>query len=247
MRMSMLFPIVALALLNGLVPAQDTAASLLTAARKKAKVARTLEGEDRDRARSEVITLLKSVHERFPSDVAAGTRAWLEIGRMERRRGQFGAAREAFEKVAGTPDQPGPVCDALHDLASLHRKEKRLGDARKCLDRVVKDFPKQGRARTKALLRLAGLDQRAGDLEAAEVAFRKVLDEHPELWRASVDALDRLARMKLRDGYRKEALDLVEKEGARLRTRFAATSQAARVEAALARMKIHAQLGTGER
>ncbi len=233
--------------LLGPVLAQDTGSSVLAAGRKRLEDAVGRKGAELTAVLEDGLRLLKTVPARFPEDRASSCRAWLEVGRVEKRLGRSTEAEAAFRKVLETPAEERPCCDALHDLATLHRKAKNADAAKAALQEVIDRFPGQPMERAHALIRLAGFHRDAKAFEQAEECLRRCLKEHGDLWRPAVDALDDLVALKLRQKETDEARKILDSHTEALRARFGGTGQEERIERALQKMPSRARLdGTVE-
>lgn len=238
------------ALLCGLLPsvldAQDSGRALLSAARKRAMDARGKEGEERAAVLRDCERILAVIPEKYSNEKPAVARAWLELGRTRKRLGKLKEAQAAFEKVLLDRNEQRPCCDALHELASLHKKGKRPAEAIAALQDVVKSYPTQARSRARALIRMGGLYRDMKQMEQAEAMWRQCLKEHGDLWRQSVDALNALVALKLRAKDVREARRILDAHTAALRSRFAGTKEEERLEAALAKMTSRVRLAKTE-
>lgn len=242
--MSLRLFVIPILLLLTAVPAaaQDTGASLLAAARKRAQDATGRKGPELEAVLEDAIRLYGLVPDKFPDDGPSVARAWLEIGRAERRLGRSAGAEAAFRKASARPEEARTACDALHDLATLHRKAKKSEEARAALRQVIDGFPGQAASRAQALVRLAGLHRDAREYPQAEECLRRCLVEHADAWRTSIEALDDLVALKLRVKEPAEARRLLDTHGEAIKARFAGTSQEERVERALEKMPSRARL-----
>ncbi len=232
-------PLLIAALLFGLTGealAQDSGASLLSAARKRAADARGKKGDVRKAVFEDVLRILRMVPEKFPKEAPAVARAHLETGRVLRRLNRPQEAATALKRVLEIPNEDRPACDALHELASLYRKARKRDQARAMLQSVIDNYPCQALPRARALVRLAGIEKAKKPKTAADL-LRRCLKEHGDLWRPAVDALDALAALKIRAKEPDEARRLIETHSAAIRARFAGSKHEKRVEAALLRMK----------
>lgn len=221
---------------------QDTAASVLAAARKRVQEAAGRKGPELEAPLKAGLVLLESIPTRFPEDTASVAKAWLEMGRIHRRLGATGPAEAAFKKTLETPSEAGVAADALQDLASLYRRQKRREDAAAALQRIVDEFGAVPGERATALIRLAGLHRDAKAFDQAEACLRRCLAEHGDLWRSAVDALDDLAALKLRQKDVAGAKELLQSHGESIKARFAGTASEDRVEAALEKMSSRQKL-----
>lgn len=221
---------------------QDTGRSLLSAARKRAREARGLEGAERAAIFEDTLRILRMVPERFPDERPAVARAWLEMGRLLRRLDRGEEAVEALEKACTFTEEQRPVCDALHELASHYRKLREREQARAVLRRIVDEYPSQARPRARALIRMASLHREEKSYEKAEELLLQCLEEHGDLWRQAVDALDALVALKLRMKDIPGARSALDRHSKSLRARFAGTSLEARLERALMKMRSRPRL-----
>lgn len=245
MKNPLLGSLLALILCGGLAEtalAQDTGKSLLAAARKRATEARGLDAEAKAAIYEDVLRLLARIPKDFPEERPAVARAWLETGRFERRLDRPERAEAAFRRVLEFPDEASPMCDALHDLASLLRRKKEYAAATELLQRLVDEYPKQEYDRARAFLRLASLERQAKRPEVAAGHLERVLAEHPGRWRQCVDALDDLVLLRVGQGEHDAARQLLERHEAEIRERFAGGKSAERVARALDGMRCRTRL-----
>jgi len=231
-----------LAFLPAIVDAQDGGRALLSAARKRSLDARGKEGPERVAILEDCERMLAAIPERFPDDRPAVARAWLELGRTRKRLGRTKDAAAALNNVLMVKEEQRPCCDALHELASLHRKAKRLDAAVSALETLVKDYPMQARSRARALVRIGGLYRSMRQFDKADGVLHQCLKEHGDLWRQSVDALNALVALKLSAKDPREGRRLLDAHTAALRARFAGSDDEERLEAALAKMTCRARL-----
>jgi lipopolysaccharide biosynthesis regulator YciM len=224
-------------------PAQETAKGLLSAAEKKIESAKGKTGDELAAALKDAALLFEEVSKRFPAAKAETARADLALGRVRRRLGDYGAAEAAWRRAAGSGESR-PGAEALHDLATLYRKQKKLPEAEAALDRLVKEFGSEPRERADALVRLGGLHRQQKRPDAAEAALRRVLAEHGDLLTPSLEAVDDLVALKLADDKDAEAAQIFEAQAEALKTRYAGTKQEARLATALDRIQL--RLGKAE-
>ena len=233
-------------MLAAAVEGQDSGRTLLSAAKKRALDARGKEGEARAVVLEDCARLLAAIPERFPDEKPAVARAWLELGRVHNRLDRTMEATAAFERVLEIKEEHRTCCDALHELASIHRKKKRPEVAIAALDRIVAEFPSQSRSRARALIRMASLHRGVGRIDRAEVALNRCMKEHGDLWRQSVDALNALVSLKLKVNDPQVARRVLDAGTASLRARFAGTKDEQRLEAALAKMTSRVRVAKAE-
>jgi tetratricopeptide (TPR) repeat protein len=192
-----------LALAAVLVPlarGQETAKGLLDLAAKKAASAKGHSGDELTAILKEAAGLYEQVALRFPAAKAEVARSQLDLGRIRKRLDDLPAAETALKQAAAVVEESKVATEALHDLASIYRKTKRLTEAQQALERVVAEFPGEPRQRAEALSRLAGLHRAAKRVDAAEAALRQILAEHGDLFAQVVDALDDLVALKIAQG-----------------------------------------------
>ena len=239
-----------LALVMGSLPligwGQDSARTLLSAARKRALDARVEEGAGKTAVYEDCVRLLRLIPERYPEEGPAVARAWLELGRTYRRLDRLPDAQQALQTASRMDGEPRVSTAALHDLASLHRRAGRRPEAAAALRAVVDGYPGQARSRARALIRLAGLERQGKRVEGARGLLRQCLKEHGDLWRQSVDALDALVALELAAKDLASARRCLDAHTAALRARFSATDDEDSLERALARMGARARLAKAE-
>ena len=222
--------------------AQDTGMSMVSAAMKTVGQATGMKGAERDAILEDGLRILMKVPESFPKDEPAVARAWLEIGRLQKRLARLDAALASLAKVLDHPGETRRCCDALHEMGGLHRRQKEREKAVMALTRVLTEFPKEKRSCADALVRIGGLKREMKDLEGAEAAFRQCLMDYGTLWRPSVDALDRLVGLYLRKKDEAGAREVHDKESKILVERFANGPEAEKVKRALSKMNSRARL-----
>lgn len=230
---------------HSMATAQETAASLLSLARKQAQEAVGKKGGDLEAVLNKVVATYGEVIEKFPGDLSAVTRARLEMARAQRRLGKSEEAEAMFKRVLEAKEEKALCCDALHDLATLYRRQKKQKEAIAVLQDLVENYRDQTGERAQALIRLGGLYRDAKDFAKAEECLRLCLKEHADQWRASVDALDDLALLKLRQKDRDSAKEVLNAHTETIKARFAGTSNEERVERALLKMSSRARLEGG--
>ncbi len=210
--------------------------TLLTAGRKKVQEASKSAGGKADQALQDAMAIFQRVTTECPEDAPSLARAWLEIGRIQRRLGKAGEAKSAFEKAIALPGEERTLCDALLDLSTLARRAGRLEEAETHLRRIVEKHASQGSARAQALLKLGSVLKEARRDADAEACLRQCLADHGDRWRTAVDALDDLVMLKLRSEQMGEARKILEEHSAAMKARFAGTPTEPRLEKALQRM-----------
>lgn len=215
--------------------AQDTAKGMLEAAEKRVDAAKGKLGDELNKALGEAVAMYEAVGKRFPTAKAEVARAELGLGRVKRRLGDFAAA-EASWKRAATSGESRPAVEALHDLATLYRKQKRNDEAVAALERVVAEFAAEPRERADALVRLGGFFRSLKKPAEAEAALRRALAEHGDLATPALEALDDLVALKLSEDKDSEAQEAFKAHGDALKTRFAGTKQETRVAERLDRI-----------
>ncbi len=226
-------------LLLGAAPlvAQETAKALLAAAEKRVDAAKGKLGEELATALKEGAAMFEAVTQRFPAAKAEAARAELGLGRARRRLGDFGAAEAAWKRAAAS-GETRPAAEALHDLATLYQKQKRMPDAQAALERVVAEFGVEPRERAEALVRLGGLFRRLKRPVDAEAALRRILAEHGDLLTPCLDAIDDLVQLKLDEDKDADAAEILSAQGEALKARFAGTKQEARLGTTLDRIRL---------
>jgi tetratricopeptide (TPR) repeat protein len=222
--------------------AQDSPKAMIDAASKRAASAKGKSGDELSAILKEAAGLYEQVVTRFPDAKSEAARAQLEIGRLRKRLGDFAAAEMALKQAASAAQETKTATEALHDLATLYRKTKRLPEAQQALERIVAEFPTEPRQRAEALVRLGAMHRQGKRFEAAEASFRQVLADHGDIWSCAIDALDDLVALKVAQGQDKEARTALASHGESLKTRYHGTRYEARIQPALdrisARLKI---------
>jgi tetratricopeptide (TPR) repeat protein len=216
--------------------AQETAKGMIDLAAKKAASAKGRSSEEGAVILEEAAAILEQVAIRFPSEKPAVARAHLDLGRVRKRLNDVPGAEAALVQASQATEEPKVATEALHDLATIYRRTKRLQEAQQALDRIVAEFPGEGRQRAEALSRLASMHRSAKRIDAAEAALRQILADHGDLFAAAVDALDDLVALKLGQGREDDARGLHASHGEALRARFAGTRYENRVQPALDRI-----------
>jgi tetratricopeptide (TPR) repeat protein len=219
------------------LPAQDTAKGLLAAADKRVDAARGKLGDELSRQLKDAAALYEALPQRFPQARPEVARAELGLGRVRRRLGEFGAAEAAWKRAAESGESR-PAAEALHDLATLYQKQKRVPEAEAALGRLVADFGAEPRERADALVRLGGLYRRTKRPADAETALRRVFAEHGDLLSPCLEALDDLVALKLAADKDAEAAEILGAQGAALKARFQGTKQESRLAATLDRIAL---------
>lgn len=235
-------------LLLGAAPlvAQETAKGLLAAAEKRVDSAKGKLGEELAQALKESAAMFEAVTQRFPAAKTEVARAELGLGRARRRLGEFGAAEAAWKRAAAS-GETRPAAEALHDLATLYQKQKRMPDAQAALERVVAELGAEPRERAEALVRLGGLFRRLKRPVDAEAALRRILAEHGDLLTPCLDAIDDLVALKLDEDKDAEAAQILDAQGEALKARFAGTKQEARLGTTLDRIRLRLRGEKGEK
>jgi tetratricopeptide (TPR) repeat protein len=216
--------------------AQETARGLLDLASKKAASAKGRSGDEAAAILKEAAGMLEQLTAKFPSAKAEAARAHLDLGRIRRRLDDLPGAESALKEASGATDEPRVATEALHDLASIYRKTKRLPEAQQALERIVTQFPGEPRQRAEALSRLASLHRTAKRADAAEAALRQILADHGDLFAASVEALDDLVALKIGQGREPEARTLLASHAEAMKAKFSGTRYESRVKPALDRI-----------
>jgi tetratricopeptide (TPR) repeat protein len=218
------------------LPAQETAKGLIDGAAKKAASAKGKTAEEAAALLKEAATMYDQVAAKFPAAKPEVARSRLEAGRLRRRLNDLPAAELALKEAAGFSDEPRIATEALHDLASVYRKGKRLPEAQQALERIVAEFPTEPRQRAEALSRLAAMHKAAKRVEAAETSLRQILAEHGDLFSHAVEALDDLVALKIAQGREADARTLLASHGEALKARFAGTRYESRLQPGLDRI-----------
>lgn len=221
------------AVLAGGVSGQENAKGLLDLAAKKAGSAKGRTADEAAAILKEAAGLYEQAIAKFPAAKAETARAHLEIGRIRRKLNDLPAAEMALKEAAAATDEPRIASEALHDLASIYRKTKRLPEAQQALERIVAEFHGEPRQRAEALSRLASLHRAAKRMDASEAALRQILADHGDLFSQAIDALDDLVALKIVQGHEPEARSLHASQGEALKARFGGTRYEARVKPAL--------------
>ena len=216
--------------------AQETAKGMLDAAAKKAASAKGHPADEVAAILKEAAVLYEQVPVRFPAAKSDVARSRLEAGRIRRRLNEVPAAEAALKEAAAASDEPRIATEALHDLASIYRRAKRLPEAQQALERIVAEFPNEPRQRADALSRLASLHRAAKRIDAAEAALRQILAEHGDLFAAVTEALDDLVALKIQQGKESEARTLLTSHGEALKARFSGSRYENRVQPVLDRI-----------
>jgi tetratricopeptide (TPR) repeat protein len=227
--------VLATTLLSGL-PAQDTAKGLLELAGKKAATAKGRTADEAAAILKDAAGMYEQVATRFPAAKAEGARSHLEVGRIRRKLNDLPGAEAALKEASLATEEPRIATEALHDLASVYRKTKRLPEAQQALERIVAEFASEPRQRAEALSRLASLHRAAKRMDAAEAALRQILADHGDLFSHAIDALDDLVVLKIGQGREAEARSLHASHGEALKARFNGTRYESRVQPALDRI-----------
>jgi tetratricopeptide (TPR) repeat protein len=243
--MKILTTLVLAALFAATSPAQDAATAVLKTAEKAAAAAKGKSGDELAKALNEAFAIYETVAKRFPAAKPEIARADLGIGRVKKRLGDLAAAETALKRAADSGESR-PAAEALHELATIYRKLKRLPDAAASLERVVAEFTSEPRERADALVRLGGLRRSEKKFDEAETALRRVLSEHGDLLTPSLEALDDLVALKLAADKDAEATELLDAHGAALKARFSGGKQEARLLAALDRMRLRIKRDAGD-
>ena len=247
MRKVMLLAMFVCWALAPLAMAQDTGASTVTAARKRAKEARGLDGSEREAVLADALKIFGQVAERFPKDTRALATAALESARIHRRLGNRKQAIECFEKVREYPKEEILVCKSLLDLSSMHRTSRDYPAAEAAVEDLIQNYTSQPRYHALALMKLASLKRFRRDWAGAEAKLVQCLELHGGLWRQSVDALDDLVSLKLARKDVAGAREALDRELAKLRATHQEESTLERLEGAVARMPAKARLEKVER
>lgn len=213
--------------------AQETAKGLMEGAAKKAASAKGKTVDEAAAILKEAAGIYEQVPARFPAAKPEVARSRLEVGRIRRRLNDLPAAEAALKEAAAASDDPRTATEALHDLASVYRKLKRLPEAQQALERIVAEFPNEPRQRAEALSRLAGMHRAAKRTEAAEAALKQLLAEHGDLFSPAMEALDDLVALKIGQGREADAKALLATQTEAMKSRFAGTRYEARVQPGL--------------
>lgn len=215
---------------------QDTAATMLQAGNKRLDEATGTTGQERRRILEDAIRIFGEVPERFPDRAEEIAKAHLRMGRIHRSLDDTKQALDCLEKAAAATAHVRTASEALFDIASLHRKEKRYDRARDALSRIEALPSIDAKARARARLSRASLARQEKDFDAAQALAREVISEFPELWSATVDAVDLLVGTLIRAKKLDDAGRELEALTAAVRERFSKDGNRERVERALAKM-----------
>src|SRR4029078_7681972 len=85
--------------------------------------------------------MYEQVAARFPAAKSDVARSRLEARRLRRRLNEGPAAGAALEEDRAATAEPRIATEALHDLASIYRKAKRLPEAQQALERIAAEVP----------------------------------------------------------------------------------------------------------
>jgi tetratricopeptide (TPR) repeat protein len=224
------------AAIAGTIFGQETAKGMLDVAAKKAASAKGRTADESAAILKEAAGLYEQVLAKFPAARSEGARAHLELGRIRRRLNDLPAAEAALKQAAAVSDEPRFATEALHDLASIYRRTKRLPEAQQALERIVAEFASEPRQRAEALSRLASLHRTAKRVDAAEAALRQILTDHGDLFSPAVEALDDLVALKIAEGRESDARSLLTSHGDALKARLHGSRYESRVQPALDRI-----------
>ena len=233
---SLIRGLVVLALFAPVLCAQETAKGLLDLAAKKAASAKGKSADEAAAILKDAAAMFEQVTVRFPSEKPEVARAQLDLGRVRKRLNDLPGAEAALKVAAEAKDTPRVAAEALHDLATIYRRSRRLEEARQALERVVAEFPGEPRQRAEALSRLASMHRAAKRVDAAEAALRQILSDHGDLFVAAVDALEDLVALKIAQGREEEARGVHASHGEALKARFSGSRYESRVQPALDRI-----------
>ena len=224
-------------LLAAVAAGQDGARSLLDAARKRVEATRGRTGDELAQGLKEAAELLEQVAKKHPAAKTEIGRADLELGRVRKRLGDASAAEEAFKR-ASAAEETRVAAEALHELAGVYKKQKKLGEAQAALERVVAEFGMEPRERAEAFIRLAGLHRAGKRPQEAETALLRVLAEHADLYACAVEALDDPVALKLSLDQDAEARKAFDAHAEGLKTRYVGGRNEARLQTALDRIQL---------
>lgn len=180
--------LLAVFLLVGLAPAQDTPESMLKVARKQEARAVGKKGEERAAELRKALDMFGIVSKRWPDathDVAA---ARFRMAEIQKRLGQPAAALESVAALLALNGEPKLKAKGLALEASIRRRQKDFDGAGVALERIVNEYGLEERLAADACLTLASIARQRKHWKSSLAWAQRVLDEHPGLWRENVDA-----------------------------------------------------------
>lgn len=220
---------------------QSEGKTLLDIAMKRLSVARTRVGEGRSTDLRACVPYFDRAAAASPEGSLEGGRAHLEAGRLLKRLEAYAEA-ESRLKMAASRGPSSVAVDALHELASMYRRLRRVDDASGALDTVLAVHPGETRACAEALVRLASLHRGERRSTAARAALTRCLDHYVEHRTVVLEALEALVALEVSEGDTDVARRAFSVNAARIRERFGRGRERASVETALARIAV--RLGT---
>ncbi len=224
-----LLMLLALVALPNVALGQSHPNAALDVALKRIELAKRKFGHEQLNAFAEALAALDDVVARFPSARSVKSRALLEKGRLMRKLGDHSGAEAAWQSAAEIVTEARGATDALLELASMHRRNRKVLEAQNALETIIGKFASESRNHAEALLRLASLHRSEKRPDACEATLMKCLAEHLDLRTVALDALDRLVALKLDQGQGVEAANVFRRIAEELKLRFREGRDASRV------------------